>query len=224
MTFGPGHRGHMRTRGPCQWGTICVAAKELAYCLHGSAELSFPIPPVAQRWRAPPAAYRCVRQLHAAIIRVAKVRPDAIVRAEIAHAMEQELIEALAECLSAGQACQETPAARRHPEVMVRFEDILQTQPSGHLRAKELSAAIRVSERLLDKCCKEVLGMSPTSYIRLRALHEVHRILHSEESRTMSVSRVARSHGFQGLGHFAAAYRSLFGELPSASLSRGLHR
>jgi AraC family ethanolamine operon transcriptional activator len=138
--------------------------------------------------------------------------------------MEQEAIETLAECLSAGKVYLETPATRRHQEVMLRFEELLQTRLIQHPGAKELSAAIHVSERLLNKCCKQVLGMSPTSYVRLRALHAVHRILRSENPGTTSVSRVARSHGFESLGHFAAAYRSLFGELPSASFRRVLQR
>jgi AraC family ethanolamine operon transcriptional activator len=224
MILGPGYRGHMRTQGRCRWGVIWFTAQVLADYFLVLTERTLTIAPVAQRWRAPPAARRGLLQLHAAAIRAAKVRPEAIVSAEAAHSTEQELIEAMVECLSAGRACQETPAAHRHQEIMVRFEDSLRVQPSRHMRTEELSAAIDVSDRLLQKCCQEILGMSPTSYVRLRALYAVRRALRSRDPKATSVSRVAHSHGFRALGHFAGAYRSLFGELPSSSLRQDLHR
>jgi AraC family ethanolamine operon transcriptional activator len=88
----------------------------------------------------------------------------------------------------------------------------------------ELSAAIGVSVRLLRMCCKKILGISPTSYIRLRALYRVRRILRGEGPGTASVAEVARSQGLRTFGRFAANYRSLFGELPSTGLRRVLHR
>lgn len=66
--------------------------------------------------------------------------------------------------------------------------------------------------------------MSPISYVRLRALHRVHSILRSSDSRTTSVSQIARRHGLRDLGRFAVIYRSLFGELPSATLRRNQRR
>jgi len=224
MTFGPGYRGHMRTEGRCQWGAIWVSAQVLEEYFRAMTELTLSIPPVARRWRAAPAAYRSLLQLHATAIRAAKRQTEAIVSAEAVHGMEQQLIEDLVECLQAGRAHQETPATHRRQEIMVRFEDLLRTQPDRHMRADELSAAIGVSARLLQMCCKNILGMSPTSYVRLRALYRVRCILRRDDPGAKSVSRVARSQGFRALGRFAAVYRSLFGELPSAGLRRGLHR
>jgi transcriptional regulator GlxA family with amidase domain len=37
---------------------------------------------------------------------------------------------------------------------------------------------------------------------------------------TTSVSQIAFACGFSNLGHFASAYRTTFGELPSQTLSR----
>jgi AraC family transcriptional regulator, ethanolamine operon transcriptional activator len=66
--------------------------------------------------------------------------------------------------------------------------------------------------------------MSPTRYLRLRRMHSVHHTLRSGGPDAASVSEVARRYGFCRLGCFAADYRDLFGELPSATLRQGANR
>jgi AraC-like DNA-binding protein len=224
MLFGPGYRGHMRTQGHCRWGAIWLHAQEMAHYFRVLTEHTLTIPPVAQRWHSPPAPRRCLLQLHAAAIRIAKARPETFLGAAAAHGLEQEVIEALVECLSAGRAVEEAPATHRHQEIMLRFEDLLGTQPSRHMGVDEFSAATGVSVRVLQMCCKKVLGMSPTSYVRLRALYRVRHILRAQNPDATSVAQVARSQGFRALGRFAATYRSLFGELPSSRLRRDSQR
>jgi AraC-like DNA-binding protein len=104
---------------------------------------------------------------------------------------------------------------------MARFEELLNAQQERHLRVDELCMASGVSARLLRLRCREALGMSPISYIQLRALHAVHEILRHRGLEAVKVSHVARCHGFRQLGRFAATYRSLFGELPSTTARRG---
>jgi AraC-like DNA-binding protein len=48
----------------------------------------------------------------------------------------------------------------------------------------------------------------------------VRRALMREDPSTATVTRLATDYGFWELGRFAAAYRQLFGETPSASLRR----
>lgn len=60
--------------------------------------------------------------------------------------------------------------------------------------------------------------MGPISYIRLRRMSLVRRDLWRENNREASVFEIARRHGFPDRGRFAASYRALFGELPSATL------
>ena len=94
---------------------------------------------------------------------------------------------------------------------MARFEELLRARQEGDLRAEELSAAIGVSDRLLRRRCREELGMSPISYVRLRALHAVHHILQNQGSEAGDVSHITRGHGFRHPGHLAATYRSPVG-------------
>jgi AraC-like DNA-binding protein len=223
MTFAPGHRLHVRTEGPGRWGAIWIPVQDFADYFKDLTESTLTIPSHAQLWRPPLAIGRRLLQLHAAAIRAAEVRPETIVDADAAHGMEQQLIEVLVECLSAGPLKEKAQISQRHQGIAARFEDLLHTEPDWHLQVEAASAAIGVSDRLLRRCCTEDLGMSPTSYIRLRALHRVYSILRAGVPGVTSVSQVARRYGFHDLGRFAATYRSFFGELPSATLKRHPH-
>jgi AraC-like DNA-binding protein len=66
--------------------------------------------------------------------------------------------------------------------------------------------------------CVEFLDMSPLAYARLRRLNLARLALMRTERGSTSVARVARKYGFSELGRFAAAYRAVFGEPPSATL------
>ena len=224
ITLGPGQRAHARTDGRSRSGAIWLPVRDLARYGQAVTGATFFVPSFTRSWRSSPAAGRQLTQLHGAGTRMAGVRPEILVDAEAAHGLEQQLIvDALVECLSAGSADEATPAVRRHQDILIRFEGVLQAQPERNLRMAEICAVLGVSERLLRSVCAEHLGMSPNSYLRLRRMSLVHRTLSRGDSETASVSEVARHYGFHNLGRFAAEYRALFGELPSSTLRRSLH-
>jgi AraC-like DNA-binding protein len=224
MTLGPGQSVHARTDGPCRWGSIWFPLRELARYGSALTGAPFAIPSFAQCWRLPQAAGRQLHQLHAAAIRMAEIRPQALLDAEAAHGLEQQLIHALINCLSAGSAIKGTSAAYRHQDVMVDFEALLETHPDRNPRAAEISAALGVSDRMLRHLCAEHLSMSGARYIRLRRMSLVRRILRCADRDAATVSEVVGRYGFRDLGRFAASYRAAFGELPSATLQRGSGR
>jgi AraC-like DNA-binding protein len=147
---------------------------------------------------------------------MAEARAAALTDPQAAHGLEQQLLHALIECLS-NKPEEETATARRHRDILARFEDLLVAE--RFLRMADICAALGVSERLLRECCRQHLGMGPSSYRRLRAMQLVHRALLS--GTMASVSEVARRHGFRGIGRLAANYRARYGELPSATLRKG---
>jgi AraC-like DNA-binding protein len=224
LTLGPGQYVHARTDGPCRWGAVWFPLKELARYGSAMTGAPFAVASFAQCWRPPPAASRHLLQLHAAAIRMAESRPQALLDAEAAHGLEQQLIHALINCLSAGSAIKGTPAAYRHQDIMVDFEGLLETHPDRNPRVAEISAALGVSDRLLRLLCAEHLGISGTGYIRLRRMSLVRRVLRCADRDAATVSEVVRRFGFRDLGRFAASYRAAFGELPSATLRRGSGR
>ena len=83
-----------------------------------------------------------------------------------------------------------------------------------------LCAVSGVSERRVRHAFYECFDMSPSAYLRVLALHEVRRALLAGPPSRSAVSRLAMDHGFCHLGRFAAQYRALFGETPSATLAR----
>jgi AraC-like DNA-binding protein len=218
ITFGRGQRLHSRTAGPSRWGAIQAPDQQLARYGRALSGAGFVVPPAA-RWRPPPATARQLRHLHRAAIRMAEGRAGALTNAQAAHGLEQQLLHALIECLSTGLTDNETSAARRHRGILARFEDLLVAEPS--LRMAEICAALGISGRMLRECCKNHLGMGPSSYRRLRRMQQVHRALRSEDPRAASVFKVASRYGIRDLGRFAANYRALYGELPSVTLRRG---
>jgi hypothetical protein len=85
---------------------------------------------------------------------MAEARSGALIDIEAAHGLEQHLIHALIECLSTGLADEETPTARRHREILARFEDLLQADL--FLSTSEICAALGVAERTLRECCRKL--------------------------------------------------------------------
>ena len=83
----------------------------------------------------------------------------------------------------------------------------------------DISDAVGVSVRTLQHHFTNELSQTPTAYVRDRRLDRVRRaLLEARRGSGVSVSETAEHWGFSHLGRFAAAYRSRFGESPSATL------
>jgi len=221
ITLGPGQRVHTRSDGPCQWGAIQLPVEDFVQ-YGGALTGATPIVPAVARSRPPRAALRQLRHLHQAAVRTAQARSGVLADSEAAHGLEQQLIHALVESLSAGLLYEETEAAGRHRGILTHFEDLLEAEPPPSVTA--IGAALGVSQRLLRKCCKKNLGMDPSRYRRLHGMQRARRALRNKHLETASVSVVARRYGFRDPGRFAANYRSLYGEPPSATLRRRVGR
>jgi AraC-like DNA-binding protein len=103
---------------------------------------------------------------------------------------------------------------------MRRLEEVLEANPDRTLYVAELCAATRTSDRTLRICCQEHLGMSPMRYLWLRRMHLARRALRMADPAAATVTDIATNYGFWEFGRFSVAFRSLFGETPSASLLR----
>ncbi len=220
MFHSVGERMHQRTTGSCKWGVISVDPEFFARsgkALSGS-EI---IPPRVCRVLRPSRAdaFNLQRQ-HTSVCRFAETKPQAIRHREVARAIENDIIDALVNCLMAEVVQDDTALRRRHATMMDEFESALATNVDKQLTIPELCKTICVAERSLRMCCLNVLGTSPSHYIRLRRLNLVHMALQHADPTTTKISEIAARYGFSEFGRFSVFYRTIFGETPSASLRR----
>ena len=213
-----GERTHQRTDGEGQWGLISLPPEQLAACSKALTGYNIASPPEGRVLRPPRSAARRLLGLYSKICRLAETQHAVDRNPEVARALEQELLHALVNCLTAGDAGGNLKKRRHHTDIMVRFEDALAAHGDPHLNLPALCSAIGVPERTLRACCTEFLGMSPTRYHLLRRLNMARSALRRADPETTSVAEIARNHQFLELGRFAVAYRTVFGEMPSSTL------
>ena len=214
-----GASAHARTDGPSRWGAICLPKKEFARYVHALSGGVLGMPQGISCWHTRSAALRELHAIHVATMRSVRIVSDTLATSEGGHGLEQQLIHALVECLSESTR---TVPVRDH-RLMASFEELLLTEPNRAWSVAEVSRRLGKSDRLLRQSCQACVGMSPQSFLRLLRLHSVHRALRHPASSSTSVSEVGRQHGFRHLSRFAAAYRTLFGELPSHTLRQSRH-
>ncbi len=218
MFHSVGERIHQRTRGTSRWGTISVNPEFFAGCSKALTGSEIKPPRVGRVLRPSRADAAELRRLHAKVCRLAETNPKTFAHREVARSIEHEIIHAVIKCLTAHVLHDDTAARCRHATIMNRFEKALAAKFDRQLPMPELCNAIRVSQRSLHMCCYDALGMSPSNYMRLRRLNLVRGLLQHANPATAKVSEIARRYGFCELGRFAAHYRKIFGEMPSATL------
>jgi AraC-like DNA-binding protein len=213
---GCGECAHYRTTGASDWGVISLPSEQLAIYGKALTGLDMAPPPAGRVLRPSPIAAAHLMQLHSEACRLAETRHEIVSHPEVARALEQELIHALVNCLTADDAHGSPEAGRDRSDIMVRFEQAL-TAPTCRPRTmSELCADIGVSERTLRMCCSAFLGMGPARYVQLRRLNLARAALRWSDPAT-DMAAIARRHGFSDLRRFTSAYRAAFGEAPSAT-------
>jgi AraC-like DNA-binding protein len=214
---GCGEQAHHWTAGASDWGLISLPPEQLAVYGKALTGLEVTWPPAGRVLRPSPIAAAHLLHLHSNACRLAETRHEIATHPEVARALEQELLHALVNCLTADDAYGNLDARRHHSDIMVRFEEALTAHMCRPPSMSELCAATGVPARTLRMCCTEFLGLGPTQYIRLQRLNLARAALRRADPAT-DIAVIARRHGFSELGRFTAAYRAAFGESPSATL------
>jgi AraC-like DNA-binding protein len=211
---------HRRTEAPCHWASMSLPPEDFAAAGHALAGGEMTVPSVSHLVRPRPALMARLLRLHQTAERLAKTKPGTLARPEVARALEQQLIHALVACLTEGTVTEKGSAGHHHAAVIARLEELLAANHDRALYLAEICAATGVSERTLRVCCQEHMGMGPVHYLWLRRMHLARRALVRADPARATVTEIATEFGFWELGRFSVAYRTLFGESPSASLRR----
>ena len=220
VRHGEGGSPFQRSSGSAAWGGLSLPVEDAAVVGETLADGDLTRPKQTLIVTPAPSAMARLQQLHSQVARLAEDAPEIIAHPEAARSLEQALIQAMADCLATREGRKNTLAQGQHAIVMRRFRRVVDENPEAPLFIPEICKAIRVPGRTLRMCCQEHLGMGPKRYLLLRRLHMARRALREATPDAMTVTDVATRYGFWQLGRFAVEYRSLFGELPSDTLSR----
>ena len=110
-------------------------------------------------------------------------------------------------------------ASRNAWRYVRRVRAYLSDHPGEAPGLEALCRITGVRARTLETSFREVTGLSPMKFLRVRRLNAGRHTLATGDPDEISVKSVAMSQGFWHLGRFARDYKLLFGENPSATLT-----
>jgi AraC-like DNA-binding protein len=220
VRFSPGQSHYQRSSGSACLAGMSLSLEDMASAGRTMAGRDLTPPRDTLIFAPPPATLTKLQRLHAAAAHLAETAPEIIANPDAAYGLEQALIEAMVGCLGNNEDREDSVAQRQHELIMRRFRRAVEENSDQPLYVAELCKTIGVSERTLQVCCQEQLGLGPKRYLQLRRLHLARRAIREASADAVTVTEVATRYGFWHLGRFAGEYQSLFGEAPSSTLHR----
>lgn len=218
MTLGPGMQSHHRSPGPIHFVTLTLDADNLAQAAVDMVGHEVPVV-AGQVLRPPEHLSAWVLSVIEAGIHATETAPGIFTSPQAPAALEHALLRSLIMSLEGEVRKENIPHCRR--SIMVkRFEEAVEANFDNPLLIPDLCRIVGVSGRTLRTLCQEQLGVSPQRFLALRRLHLARRALLHADQHSATVTEIATSLGVWEMGRFAAAYKSQFGESPSATLRR----
>jgi AraC-like DNA-binding protein len=219
LYLGSGMQSHHRTFGPNDFVALTLDASDLT---RAAIELAGCEPTVTPGTVLRPPVHLSDRLL--SMIETATdmtlTAPGVFASRPASNALEDALLRPMIMCLLQGAARKESKPRGRRAAMAKTFEAVIEANFDRPLFISNLCRIVDVSERTLRNICREQLGMSPHRFLALRRLHLARQALLRSDQYSATVTGIAMSHGVWELGRFAVAYKSLFGESPSATLRR----
>jgi AraC family ethanolamine operon transcriptional activator len=154
------------------------------------------------------------------LLDLVEARPDLFVQPRTRQAVEQECVRRVVAVIAQSTGGDRTECWSSDRERLVRrADDYMRACLGEPLSLFDLCRELGVSERTLHYAFQEVRGLSPKAYFNASRLNAVRQELKAATAGTATVHEIAQRWGFWHTGVFAAAYRRLFGDLPSQTLN-----
>jgi AraC-like DNA-binding protein len=131
---------------------------------------------------------------------------DDVLRA-MTHAMSEEIVVRVVGATNRIDSRQVVHACIEYANSIGRIPSI-----------SELCIINHVSERRLRTAFTDEFDVPPSRFFRAWALEQAHRRLRHNDGRTLTVTEVATTLGFDHLGRFSARYNEMYREAPSVTL------
>jgi AraC-like DNA-binding protein len=221
ICLGPGMQSHHRITGTNDFAVLSANPANLARAVMDLTGRELAVP-AGKVLRPPGYLGTWLLSVIDAATHASLTTPAIFASSAAAEALEQALLRPMIGCLLDG-AVRDKGVPRGHRAALAkRFEAAVEANLDGPLLVSDLCRLVNVTARSLNILCQEQLGMSAQQFLSRRRLYLIRRALLRLESPAATVTEVAMSYGIWELGRFAVAYKSLFGESPSATLRRPL--
>lgn len=144
--------------------------------------------------------------------------PDMLRHATLRRCLAEGLHSTLLGVCNPTEAAGKDLTASTRQYVVRKARDYMREHVEEPITVSELCAHIRVSRRTLQYSFQDVLGTNPARYLRNMRLNGARREIRRCTDDRTPLADIAARWGFWHPSRFAAEYKSLFGELPSATL------
>jgi len=183
---------------------------------------SFEFPEDHELWRPDTEIARSLFELGARIAGSAEDTPGIFDDSQWArYGAQIEFMDSLVATIESCDADKTVDADKKgksYSRIVRACEDYTLSLEERRPYLSELCAAADVSERTLQYAFKDIMGMSPLTYLHRLRLHRARDELRKVDSGSTSVTEVAMNWGFWHFGEFSRAYKNCFGEVPSKTL------
>jgi AraC-like DNA-binding protein len=140
-------------------------------------------------------------------------QPSAALRARLPSCLKSMMFAERAEV--------DAPALPRRRMAVERVRRFIHEHLSESMTLADLCRHAHLQARSLEYGFRDLVGLSPFKYIKMLRLGEVRRRLQTSSASQLSVSEAALDCGFSHLSQFAADYKRVFLESPSATARAG---